>query len=825
MHKTALWFESVWQDLKYAARQLRRSPGFTAAAVVTLALGVGVNTSIFTLLNAFLLRPLPATNSSGLVAVRRGDSRPCSYADFSDFEKRVTLFSGLAADVPNESTLDLGDSSASEMVLIEGVSYNYASVLEARPSVGRWFTSDDEHGRGEPFPAVVSHRLWQSRLGADPQVLGRRVRIESQWYTVVGVAASKFRGMSPPTVTDVWVPFAQYATHNAYAARVITNRQDASAMMFGRLKPGIASSQAQAQVNFVDAQLRREYPRSGERLALLTLETPRGVAEPGTRHRVAQPVIMLAALVALVLLIACANVATLLLTRGVERRREVSIRIALGAGRARVCQQVLAESLLLSVVGAAVGLASALWANRVQERALGSLPSPIALGLDLSIDWRVLLFVLGAAIATTILFGLLPAMSLSRTELIPALKGSQSGLEAHRRRFSLRNLYAVAQVAISLMLLIVAGLFIRSLDRASRVDAGFPTRGLISARVFIPRPEFNDETGRDLYRRLLLRIRNLPGVSSATVSYASPMLTMSKWVAPDEARGGRPPVATGANIVGPDYFSTLGVSLARGRTFSTWDNASAPAVVIVNEVLAERYWPGGNAVGKTICVGRECERGAGVRAEIVGIARNAAYSSLDSAARPFLFIPIEQNFAAYVSVLIRTGDAFTSDTPQRLRQALRQVDDRLRVYEIGTIDDQMAQSLWQLRWEASVLGAFGALALLVAVVGVYAVFSFSAGQRVREFGIRIALGAAGRDVLWLVIGDGLALGLAGVSIGLVCSVACTWLLRGFLYGLSPTDETTFGLVIVVWFAIIVVASCVPAYRSTRVDPAASLRCE
>lgn len=824
MHIPFVWILSVWQDLKYGACQLWRSPGFTAAAVITLALGIGVNTSIFSLLNALLLRPLPGANTRGLVAIYRGDSRPCSYPDFLEFQERGSAFSSLAADAPNESTLDVGDSGTSEMILVEGVSFNYASVLETRPSLGRWFSTDDERATAEQFPAVISYRLWRSRFRADPQTIGSRIRVESEWYTVVGVAAEEFRGMSPPIVTDVWLPLIRYARHNDYAARLLNNRQDASVMMFGRLKPGVEASQVQSQLNLVDAQLWREYPRPRGRTALLAVATPRGASDPGSRHMVAQPVSMLAVVVALVLLIACANIATLLLTRGVGRLREVSIRIALGAGRARVCQQTLIESLLLSLIGAAVGLAAAISINRIQETAILSLPSPIAVGLDLSIDLRVLGFVLGASVATTVLFGLMPAMSLSRTELVPALKGGEGRPEARHRRFTLRNVYAVAQVTLSLMLLIVAGLFIRALDRARQGDPGFTPRGLLSARMFVPKREINETAGRDLWRRVVAHTSNLPGVSNVTLSYASPMIGMSECVVPDDAAESRPALTASANIIGLDYFSTLGIPLIRGRVFSPGDNSSEPAVAIVNEALAQRYWPKGNAVGHRVRIGRGCDRGEGARVEIVGVAKNALYTSLGSNERPFVFLPIEQRFAPYVALLARTGGN-PMQYATTLRNQLRQLDGRLRIYEIDAVSDEIDQSLWQVRWEASVLGAFGALALVVAIVGLYAVIAFGARQRLREFGIRIALGARRRDVLLLVIGDGLALALVGVCLGVVCSVFCTRLLRSFLSGLSPTDGATFAAVALLWTAVAVLASCVPAYHSMKIDPLASLRCE
>jgi macrolide transport system ATP-binding/permease protein len=824
MRPIVVWIEAVRQDLKYGVRQLWHSPGFTAAAAITLALGIGVNTSIFSLLNALLLRPLPGANTSGLVAIYRGGNRPCSYSDFLDFQRRGSAFASLAADASNESTLDVGDSGTSELILLEGVSYNYAAVLGTRASLGRWFSAEDERAAMEQFPAVISYRLWQSRFGAAPQAIGSRIRVESQWYTVVGVAAQEFRGVGPPIVTDVWLPLVRYALHNDYAARLVNDRLEGNVMMFCRLKPGVGASEAQAQLNLVDAQLRREYPRPGGRVAALEVETPRGASDPGSRRMVGQPVTMLAIVVALVLLIACANIAALLLTRGVARRRELSIRMALGAGRARVCRQMMIESLLLSLLGAVAGLAAAIWTNRIETRELLSLPSPIALGLDLSFDGRVLAFVLGASIVTTFLFGLMPALSQSKTELVPALKGSEVRLETRRRRFTLRNLYAVAQVSLSLVLLIVAGLFIRALHRATRIDLGFNPRGLVSARVFVPKPEFNETTGRDLYRRVLALTRNLPGVSSATLSYASPLISMSECVVPDDAAGSHPAFTAGANIIGADYFSTLGIPLVRGRAFSPRDDFSAPPVLIVNEALARRYWPGENAVGKRVRIGRGCEKGEGSRAEIVGVAKNALYASLDSIDRPYVFFPIEQRFALYIALLVRTGGDPTRYTTV-LRTELRQLDDRLRIYQIDTLAAEIDQSLVAVRFEASLLGAFGALALVVAAVGLYAVIAFGVRHRTQEFGIRMALGARRSDVLRLVIGDGLALALVGVCLGLGCSVLLTRLLGGFLYGLSTTDGATFAAVALLWTAVALIASCVPAYQSTRVDPLNSLRCE
>jgi predicted permease len=723
--------------------------------------------------------------------------------------------------VTTESALDV--SGTSEVILAEAVSYNYATVLEVKAALGRWFTAEDEPA-SDRFPAVISYRTWQTRFGGDPQVIGKPVRLESRWYTVMGVAPENFRGMALPVLTEIWVPLARYAEHNEFGARVMKNREESKVLMFGRVKRGVTASQAQAELNAVDAQLRRDYPRAETRATPLRVESARGTPDPGYRRMVSQLLTLLSAVVGMVLLISCANVANLLLGRGVSRRREVSIRLALGAGRWRICRQMLLESLLLSLLGAAAGLGAALWTNRILESAVASAPSPIAMGATLPLDGRVLAFVLVASVVTTLLFGLIPALQASRPELIPGLKGSETLFR--NRRFTLRNISVAAQVTLSLVLLITAGLFLRALQTASRIDPGFDTRRLLSARLYLAKPEFNQASGMMLYRRVLDRARALPGVRSATLSYASPVLAMSECAAPEPASAAAESMTAGANFVGADYFSTLGIPIVRGRDFMSSDNSSAQPVAIVNQAFAHRYWPDSDPVGRTIRVGDGCDKGrdqgTATVAEIVGVAKDAQYSSLEQASRPYVFIPLEQHFIGYVALLIQT-EYNPAGLAAALPRQLRGVDERLRIYEIDRLADEMDKSLWQTRWEASLLGWFGVLALAIASVGLYGVVAFATRQRTREFGIRIALGAHRGDVLRLVTGDALAITLAGVVLGLVVSVASTRLLSGFLYGLSPTDGVTYGGVALLWVAVSLLASCVPAYRATRVDPSVTLR--
>lgn len=808
--------QTIGQDLRYGLRQLWSNPGFTAVAVLTLALGIGVNTSIFSLLNALMFRPLAVANSPGLFTIYRGNGRPCSYPDFLDFEQRAHAFSGLAADTTNESALDVGDTS--EVILAEAVSYNYAAVLEVKPSLGRWFAGEDDHG-GD-LPAVISYRAWQSRFGGDPHVIGKRVRLESQWYTVVGVAPRDFQGMALPVLTEIWVPLVRYAQHNEFAARLVKDRFGSRVLMFGRVKPGVTASQAQAELNAVDVQLRQEYPRQEARPMALRVERARGTSDPSYRRLVVPVLMLLSAVVALVLLISCANVSNLLLGRGVSRRREVSIRLSLGASPGRICRQMLVESLLLSLMGAAAGLTAAHWTNRILEHGFSSAPSPIALGTRLSLDGRVLGFVLIASVVTTLLCGLLPAVQASRPDLVPALKGSEP--LSRNRMPALWNIGVVAQVALSLALLIVAGLFLRALQSARSIDPGFDARRLLFARLYVAKAQFNEAAGAALYRRIVDRARTLPGVRNATLSYASPTLTMSDCVAPDKASAFQQSITAGANIIGPSYFSTFGIPLVRGREFTRNDNSSTGPVVIVNESLVRRYWPREDPVGARVRVGDGCDKGHGTVAEIVGVAKDAQYASLDVSVPPYVFYPFEQHFVGYVGLVLRTEYDPAGLTPV-LRRELRNAESRLRVYGIDAVSDQIDRSLWQTRWEMSLLGAFGTLALLIASIGLYGVIAYAAKRRTREFGIRMAIGAQSHDVLQIVTADALTITLTGVALGLLFSLAFTTLLRAFLYGLSPTDPATYAAAALLWTAVSLIASAMPAYRATKVDPSIALR--
>jgi predicted permease len=815
-------FERMSQDLRYAFRQLRRSPGFTLTVVVILALGIGVNTSVFTLLDALLLQPLPVPEPQRVLTFFRGDGRPCSYLDYLDFRNRAQAFSGLAADLPNEGGLEADQNS--EVVQIEGVSYNYSQVLEMGALRGRWFTSEDERtARGDSL-AVISYRIWHTLYSDDPHVSGKRIRIDGQPYTIVGVAPKELLGMSQPLVTDIWVPLDAYAHHNRFVAGAMNNRQDSRFVLLGRLKPGITEAHALAEMNAIDGQLRREYPRTDSKVSLLRSETVRGVSDPGYRRNTAQLVALLMVVAAMVLLIGCANIASLLLARGLVRRREMSIRVVLGAGRLRIVRQTMVESMCLTAVGSLAGLVAAICTNRILELHIAAAPLPVAIGTNLAIDKRVLFFSFCAAFFTTLIFGAFPAISASRPDLLPALKGIEAFRHPRFRWFSPRKLYVMGQVAISFVLLVISGLFIHALQKANNMAAGFEVRRLLSVRLYVAEPQFTEPAARNLLDRALQRVRAIPSVKSATVSYASPFISSSDCILPLIRQGELPNQAVGENIVGTNYFATLGVPLLAGRDFSLLDGASAPRVVVVNDILSHRYFPGQIAIGKRLRVGCACENGKCYDAEIIGVVKNAKYANLDQPAEPYVFVPITQQFARYVSLLIRT-QVEPADLAADLRRDLLALDPRLQVYDVGALSDQIDHSFWLLRWETSLIGGFGGLALLLAAVGLYGIVSTSVTQRTKEIGIRMALGARRGDVLQLILASVLGLTLTGVVVGLGGSFLITRLLQGHLYDLNPTDPITFVASVLLWAVVALIASYFPVRHATRVDPTVTLRYE
>jgi predicted permease len=835
------------QDVRYGARVLLKSRGFTLVAALSLALGIGANAVIFSLVNATLLRPLAVERPEELVYVFSGSPNSpynnFSYPDIAELRERNRVFSGLAAYGGIAASLSLGDRA--ELVAGAIVTGDFFDVLGVRAARGRTFAPEEDRTPDSHPVAVISHGLWQGRFGGEPQVVGRQVTLNSRSFTVIGVLPEYFFDPLSDSPRDVYVPMMMQALmrppRGGYSGEMnpdlLRVRGNRWLWGVGRLKPGVTREQAQAALVALTEEQARTHPdTNANRAATLT---PLSEGDPRERRTLLSTATLLMSIVAVVLLIACANVANLLLARSAARRKEIAVRLALGASRARLVRQLLTESLLLAVLGGAAGLFVALWAVDVL-RAVPPPPGLLPLTPDFSpgfgLDWRVLAFTLGLSLLTGILFGLVPALQASRPDLVPALKDEASAPEHAGRRFNLKNSLVVAQVAMSLVLLIAAGLFLRSLWRAAAVEPGFAADRMLTAQLNINLLRYTRAQGREFYRQAVERVRALPGVESASLARNVPLggggsirsllvegQADTGNVARSEGGGvsaGDDPNLVNVNVVGAGYFQTTGIPLLGGRDFDERDAEDRPGVVIVNEAFVARHFNGQGALGKRLSF-----RGAeGPWYEIVGVARDSKYRALSEGPTPFVYLPLAQNHETGMTLLVRTaGDP--ASVAAAVRSEVQAIDRHVPLTGVRPMAELIGNSLYAARMGAILLGVFAFIALALAAVGVYGVMAFSVARRTREIGIRMALGAERRDVLRLVLKEGMTLVAVGVVVGLTAAAAVTRLLASFLYGVSVTDAATFAAVPALLAGVALLACYVPARRATRVDPLVALRYE
>jgi predicted permease len=817
--------QTMWQDLRYSARMLVMNPGFTLIAVITLALGIGANTTIFSFLNGLVLRPIPGVREpERLVAVYTSDSSSgpygvSSYPDYVDFRDEADAFSGLAAYMSAGMLILTGGDEAERLRSVY-VTGNYFDTLGVVAHAGRLLGPADDT---TPQPvAVISHGLWQRRFGGDPAIIGRTITLDSRVYTIVGIAPESFRGLRLGAPPEVWLPLM-------VSTEDLRSRGSRGLGMTGRLRPGVPLEQAQSQMTAIMAQLARAYPQTnlGTRARPndprpMTVVRESRIGPQGQRN-VWTVFGLLLAVVGLVLLIACANVANLLLARASARRREIAVRLAIGASHGRLVRQLLTESLMLALLGGGGGLLMALWSSQL----LPALFSPgEASGLDMSPDWRILVFTLAASLLTGVLFGLAPALASSRPDLVAALKDGESGVGGttggRRQRFTLRQMLVVAQVALSLVLLIGAGLFLQSLSRALAFDPGFASQNLLIASLATRGMAMNREQGEAFYRQALERIGVLPGVRAVSLTGIVPIGGGGQRRGVQlEGYEPRPneDMELNLNVVGLNYFNTMGIPLVQGRDFNTQDSAGGPGVVIVNEELARRYFPGKNPIGKRVRLGRNSPY-----VEIVGVARAAKYRELREAPLPFIYLPFAQAYRGDMTLLVRTvGDP--ANTVPAVRSEIRRLNSDVPVFGVRTMSEQIGAALATDRMVAVLLAIFGGIALLLAAVGIYSVMSYVVTQRVREIGIRLALGSQTADVLKLVVGQGMKLVMMGVAFGLAMSFALTRLVASMLFEVSATDPVTFAAIASLLMVVAALACYLPARRATKVDPLVALRHE
>ena len=811
-------FESGVRDLRHAIRLLRRSPGFTVTAVLILALGVGINTTIFSAANAALLKGLPVTDPDRLVRVFSNTFSNTPYPDYLDYRERSRTIEALTAF--HTTTFSLRMGSEAEPVFGELVTDNYFSTLGVGAKIGR--TLLPGLGPAGDRGAVLSHRFWQRRFGGDSTIVGRQVVLNGQELTIVGVAAPSFTGMSAPLVPAVWAPIA-LAPALLADPDVLANRAGgATVQMVGRLRPGVGRTAAQTDLETINAQLQQAFPETNRRRGI-TVHTARTL-HPEILVPVAGFAGFLGVVSGLVLVIACLNLATLLLARAAGRRRELGIRQALGAGRARVVRQLLTESLLLAAAGTGVGLGLTWWAARLLQRL--ELPLPVPVWLDFSLDVRVLVFAAVVSLVATVLFGLAPTLYASRLDLVSALKMHDRGNAPHASL--LRSGLVVAQIALSLLLLVTGGLFLRSLSKAQRADLGFEQNSVLAVAFDLAAHGGDADGGRGLQRQLTERIGQLPGVAAAAFVEIVPLTLSNR--AGLLLREGQAPPATGTlpgfpsvneNAIDPGHFDALGIPLLAGRDFTRRDGPEAPDVVIVNETMAERYWPDESPVGKRVRPWGQTLPDAPY-AEVVGLVRDSKYVTVGEAPRAFVYRPLAQRWAPAATLLVRTeGDPL--GVLAAVRRAVAAVDPDLPVFDVRPLAELTSVSLLPARAAGWLLGLFGALALALAAIGLYGVVAFLARQRTHELGIRLTLGAQRHQILATVLGPGLRWTGWGLAIGLALSLLLTRLLGGLLFDVSPSDPLIYLGVSLLLAAVALGAAYLPARRAVRLQPMETLR--
>jgi len=814
--------EILLQDLRYGARMLLKKPSFTLIAVLTLALGIGANTAIFTWLKAIYLEPLPGVAASRhLVMLRstliKSANSPMwvSYPNYKDYRDRNEVFSGLAAF--NDLTFNLVDGKGQpERIWGSLVSGNYFDVLGVRLALGRTFTPDEDRAPGSHPVVVISHRLWQRRFAADPSLIGKTIRLNQLDFTVIGVAPEGFRGSFVGLEYDLWALAIMYPQVSP-SGHHLNLRGSHHFLVIGRLRDGVTFEQAQANVQTIAAQLAKDYLQEDEGEGA-TLITPTN--DPDGAGPIAPSLMVLMAAAGLVLLIACVNVANLLLARAAGRSREMGVRLALGASRSRLVRQMLTESLLLAVMGGAGGALFALWLSNAMSLMIPPVGYPVS--MNLAWDYRVSGFAVTLTFLTVLAVGLVPALRATKVDPVVSIKNGGGAIGALTRRSRLRGALVVTQIAVSLVSLVCAGLFIRTLAQQLKVKPGFdPERALLVSMNLYPNG-YDEKRGTEFYRRLLERVAALPGVVSASLSDKVPNAWSggTTWTHEIEGYAPRPdePMDINYEVVAPRYFQTMRIPLAEGREFSEEDQAHSTPVAIVNETMARRYWPGQSPVGKRL------RGGGGKWTTIIGVARDVKHLGARAPVQPFMYYPLYQGYSARITLVARTaGDPWLALSG--VRGAVRALDATLPVFDEKTLQTHSGIPLFLDRIMVTFLSAFGLLALTLAAIGLYGVIAYSVSQRTREIGIRMALGARGLDVLKQMLKEGMVLALIGMAIGLAVSFALTRLTESLLYGVSPTDAMTFTLVSLLLAAIALLACYLPARRATKVDPMIALRCE
>jgi len=812
-----IWLGQLLQDIRFGLRMLRKNPGFTAVAVLTLALGIGANAAVFSVVYAVLLRPLPYKDSPSLIVLN--ETTPMvgtvsvSYPNFLDWRNQSRTFSEMSAI--RGVGFNLAGVTQPENISGDAVSPNFLSMMGVRPFLGRDFDASEEKA-GTPPVILLSYSLWQSHFGGDPNIVGRTIKLDDRSFTIVGVLPSNYRSLDK---TDVMLPIGVWITDNSEDAKERGSRGDLG--VIGRLATGVSLTKARAEMEGIAARLATEYPASNDRF---------GVALQPVRDAfvtdIKPAILVLFGAVMFVLLIACANVANLFLVRGASRTKEVALRIALGASRGRIISQMMTESFVLAVLGGVLGLALAVAGIGGMSRLI---PVDMLSGATVNLNSAVLLFAAGVVMLAAFIFGLAPALHLTKPDVQSELKEGGRGASVGAGQNRLRAALATAEISLALILLVGAGLMMKSLYRLLAVDPGFRPERVLKLEMDLRTQQYSkDPAILNFWQQVLDKVRVLPGVEAAAVGTVVPLtdshsrtdITMEGMAVPAPGNYPHPDV----HIISPGFAATLGISLLRGRTFTDADDEKAPLVGIINAMTARRFFPNEDPIGKRFTFGHPSAKNAPKWCTIVGVVGDTKLYGLANPARLEVYVPLRQHPASEMTLLVKSG-ADPATLTSAIREAVQSIDKDQPLFAISTMKELVSNSVATRRMTLVLLGLFSGLALVLGAIGIYGVISYSVAQRTHEIGIRMALGAPRRDVFRLVVGQGLKLAGIGITIGVVAAFGLARLMSSLLYGISVTDFETFAGVSILLAFVAFVACYIPARRAMRVDPIIALRYE